>query len=414
MLARHDGRIVFVRGVIPGERVSARIVRRAKGVAWAEVVEILDASPDRRATTADPSCGGASFAHIAPARQLTLKAEIIADAFRRIGKHPLAEVPAVRPSPERGYRLRARLHVRDRRVGFFRDGTHTLCDAAPSGQLRDDTLAAVGGLVETLGSAADAIDALTVAENVAARSRVVHLEPRPGTALDGLEAAAALTDGVSGLTISTANGRFVSLAGAPTVTDTALDLLGADPPIDAGVAWTRHATSFFQANRYLTGAVVRKVLAELADVADGVIADCYAGVGLFAVAIAARGSRVVAIEGDRWSGADLAVNAQPFADRLTVVTSSVEQTLAAPAPDGLAAVVVDPPRTGMSPDALRGAVAWRPRRLVYVSCDPPTLARDAAVLFAAGYTLVRIEAFDLFPNTPHVETVAVFDRNSNP
>src|SRR5690349_23076982 len=210
MIARQDGRIVFLRGVIPGERVLARIVRQAKGVAWAEVVEILEPSPDRRATAADPACGGASFAHIAPARQAALKAEIIADAFRRIGKHPLAEPPMVRPSPERGYRLRARLHVRDRRVGFFRDGTHTICDAAPSGQLRDDSLVACQAMVDALGPAADALDAVTVAEDVAARARVVHLEPRAGAPLGGLEAGARLVDGVTGATISTGTGRLVT------------------------------------------------------------------------------------------------------------------------------------------------------------------------------------------------------------
>jgi tRNA/tmRNA/rRNA uracil-C5-methylase (TrmA/RlmC/RlmD family) len=95
MLARHEGRVVFVRGAIPGERVMARIVRQAKGVAWAEVLEILEPSPDRRSSPVDPACGGAHFAHISLERQLTLKAEIVADAFRRIGKHPLAESPRV-------------------------------------------------------------------------------------------------------------------------------------------------------------------------------------------------------------------------------------------------------------------------------------------------------------------------------
>jgi len=405
MLARHEGRVVFVRGVIPGERVMARIVRQTKGVAWAELHKILEPSPDRRSSPVDPACGGAYFAHMSPERQRALKADIIADAFRRIGKHPLAEPPRVAGSPEHGYRLRARLHVRDRQVGFFREGTHTLCDAGPSGQLREDSLVAARAVVNALGRRADDCDALTLAEDVAGRSRIVHLEARPGATLEDLDGPSLLLDGISGATAS-AGRRVFTLAGLPIVTDTARDLFGGDSPIDSGVRWSRHATSFFQANRFLAGAVVRRVLS----IIDGdVVADLYSGVGLFAVALGARGSHVLAVEGDASSGGDLAVNAHPLADRIDVVQSSVESAVARLPPPGLDAIVIDPPRTGLTSEARRGVVAWRPRRVVYVSCDPPTLARDAAGLFAAGYQLQGIEAFDFFPNTPHVETLAVFD-----
>jgi 23S rRNA (uracil1939-C5)-methyltransferase len=410
MLARHEGRVVFVRGAIPGERVLAQIVRQAKGVAWAEVREVLEPSPDRRPAPADSACGGAYFAHVSPTRQRALKAEIIADAFRRIGKHRLAEPPRVAGSEERGYRLRARLHIRDRQIGFFREGSHTLCDAGLSGQLREDSLVAVRAVVNALGRRADDCEALTLAEDIPARSRVVHLEPRPGATLEDLDGPSLIVAGVSGATAS-AGRRAFTLAGSPIVTDTASDLFAGDAPIGVGVQWVRHAPSFFQANRFLAGDLVRHVLS----VADGeVVADLYSGVGLFGVALGARGCRVLAVEGDASSGGDLAVNAQAFADRIDVVQSSVESVVARVPPAGLDTVVVDPPRTGLTADALRGVVAWRPRRVVYVSCDPPTLARDAAALFGAGYRLHGIEAFDLFPNTPHVEAVAVFDVSAAP
>jgi 23S rRNA (uracil1939-C5)-methyltransferase len=405
MLARHEGRIVFVRGAIPGERVTAQIVRQAKGVAWAHVREILEPSPDRRSALADPACGGTYFAHVAPARQRALKAEIIADAFRRIGKHQLAEPPRVTGAEERGYRLRARLHIRDRQIGFFREGTHALCDAGPSAQLREDSLVAVRAVVTALGTRADDCDTLTLAEDIAVRSRVVHFEPRPGATLEDLDGPSLIVGGISGATAS-AGRRSFTLAGIPVVTDTAADLMGGDSPMESGVRWTRHATSFFQANRFLAGRLLGHVLS----VAEGdVVADLYAGVGLFAVALGARGCHVLAVEGDTSSGGDLAVNAGAFADHIDVAPISVESAVARPRPSGLDAVIVDPPRTGLSSEALTGLVAWRPRRVVYVSCDPPTLARDAARLFGAGYRLHGIEAFDLFPNTPHVETVAVFE-----
>jgi len=142
------------------------------------------------------------------------------------------------------------------------------------------------------------------------------------------------------------------------------------------------------------------------------VVDLYAGAGLFAVAAAiARGASVTAVEGDRVSSADLADNAQQAGGHVEAIHASVEAFTAkarrsADAPD---VVIVDPPRTGMSKDALTGAIGLKAARVVYVSCDVATLARDARRLLDAGYGLDRIDAFDLFPNTPHVETVARFE-----
>jgi len=381
MLARHEGQVVFVSGAIPGERVRVRIERRIKNTLFATTVEVLDASADRREPICDAACGGLSFAHVQYARQLALKGAIVADAFQRIARITLPE-PAVSPSPETGYRLRARLHVRNGRAGFFREGTHDWCDAGPTGQLSPECLAAATDAVRGLGPAAVLCEAVIVSENVAASERALLLEPVP-------------------------DGRLPALADARMeVSDTAAALFGADPPIDAGVTWTRHVRSFFQGNRFLTGDLVRYVLAQAPG--DRCL-DLYAGVGLFAVALAARGSRVVAVEGDEFSARDLALNAEPWGDRLRTIRAAVEEASAGDrlggAPD---VVVLDPPRTGLSPRALQRVVDCRAPRIVYVSCDPPTLARDAAALAKHGLVVESAQAFDLFPNTPHVEAVVSF------
>ena len=135
--------------------------------------------------------------------------------------------------------------------------------------------------------------------------------------------------------------------------------------------------------------------------------DLYAGVGVFAVSLAALGrTRVTAVEGDRVTGADLAANAKPFPG-LRVVRSPVEAFLGAGGGGGDETLIVDPPRTGMSRDAMAAVVARGARRVVYVSCDVATLARDVRRLVDAGYELAHVEAFDLFPSTAHVETLAV-------
>lgn len=386
MLARLDGQVVFVRGAIPGERVRARIERRQKGVLFAETIEVLDASPDRRAPRCHPACGGSAYVHIAIERQRTLKSEILRDAFARIGRITLDAPPAVAASPEDGYRMRARLHVRDARegsLGFFLEGTHQLCDAASTGQLRADTLAAARDALRASPRAARA-RAVTVTENV------------PGTERAFLVEEADTDDTPAGLVVDDA------------VTDTAATLWhGAAPPIRPDVAWRRRVTSFFQGNRYLTGALVDAVLAEAGDGTD--VVDLYAGGGLFSVAMAAQGRDVVAIESDPSSSRDLAENAAPFGERLRPLAATVEAGLDRSARNRPSLVVLDPPRIGASAEAIASIVALRAPRIVYVSCDPATLARDAAKIVAAGYAVRSVAGFDMFPNTAHVEAVARFD-----
>ncbi len=405
MVARHDGRVVFVAGALPGERVRARVERRARQLIWARVTEVVEPSDDRRPVEGDPDCGGMAYAHIRYERQLAIKAEVVADAFRRIGRMAVPGPVSVRASPETGYRLRARFQVAGGRAVFFREGTHEPCDAAATRQLAPESSDAVGRALEVLGPRVSGIEAVVLAENVAATERVVHVEGRDGARFDDLAGRIDLPAGLSGMSAGT-RGRPVTLSGRPVVTDTADELFGGASPVGSLVAWTRHAVSFFQGNRFLTGDLVRAVLG--ASEGDRMV-DLYAGVGLFALALAARGAEVVAVEGDRASVIDLAANARAAPGRLHVVGSAVEDVvtdLPDPPPD---VVVLDPPRSGVSAEALAGLASWRAPRLVYVSCDPATLARDAARLVEAGYRLATLEAFDLFPNTPHVEVLAVFD-----
>jgi len=141
-----------------------------------------------------------------------------------------------------------------------------------------------------------------------------------------------------------------------------------------------------------------------------VVVELYAGAGLFSVAAAiVRGAHVTAVEGDRFAAADLAANAATTAGGVRAVHQSVE-TFAAHHRTPPAVLLVDPPRTGMSKDALAGAIQMDAETVVYVSCDVATLARDARRFVDAGYALQAITAFDLFPNTPHVETVVAFHK----
>ncbi|HEV8397083.1 MAG TPA: TRAM domain-containing protein [Vicinamibacterales bacterium] len=401
MLARHDGQVVLVAGTIPGERVTARVERVAKAVAHAETVEVLAASPDRR-PAADWRCGGRDYAHVAYDRQRLLKAEILADAFRRLARLPLPSLPEVMASPETGYRLRARLHAAGGRLGFFREGSHALCDAEATGQLSAGTVAWIRRAESFLTAATTAaILGVEVAENIPESERTAHVEVRGPI---DRAAWAPLADGLTGLTLQGESTDVVAVAGAPVVTDRLPVSAAADAP---AVTLTRHTTAFFQANRFLLPWFVQHVVGL---VGAGPVLDLYAGVGLFGLAAAAAGhGPVTLVEGDRTSGADLESNAGAYGGRVRVIRRSVEAVLGG-RPDTAATCIVDPPRAGLSPEARAGLLRLSPSRVVYVSCDVATLARDARALVDGGYGLTSIRAVDLFPSTAHVETIALFDR----
>ena len=405
MIARHAGEVVLVAGAIPGERVAAVVSRAEKRVAFADTVRVLEPSPDRRTPDGDPACGGCLYAHIAYDRQRQLKAEVIRDAFARIGRISVESAIHVAGSTERGYRMRARFHVRDGHPGFYREGTRDLCDPRLTGQMADDSLDGVDAAVAALKAQGITVLSVELAENLTGDQRALHLdlrEPRPST--DALQRAVAAA-GLTGLTARTLDNVFHSV-GDPIVSDPLPALTNGR----AADGWLRrHPESFFQGNRFLVATLATTVLDS---VQLGSVLDLYAGVGLFAVALAASGrGEITAVEGDPSSGQDLLRNAAPFHDRLRVARSSVETFLSRGLRTPPATLIMDPPRTGMSKGAADAIARSGAGRIVYVSCDAPTMARDARRLVDAGYRLVSLQGFDLFPNTPHVETAGVFERS---
>ncbi|HJU42615.1 MAG TPA: TRAM domain-containing protein [Vicinamibacterales bacterium] len=395
MIARHDGAIVFVAGAIPGEIVEAEIEKVQRGTVWAATRDVLERSPDRLEGAPDGACGGSVFAHIGYERQRTLKTAIIEDSLRRLGHITLPEPVDVVASPIDGYRMRARLHVRGGRIGFFREATHSLCDARQTRQLSDAAMDAMDALQHSLSQLERSpVSEIELSENVPATERAVHLELVPDTDPSRL-ATVSKVAGLTGATSAPAgHPRTMELWGSPYVSDRV-----------NGATVTRHTRSFFQGNRFLLEALVNHVMGLI----DGwPVLDLYAGAGLFSVAAAAEGKgSVVAVEGDPFSAADLRRNAQGH--DIDAFAGSVE-TFLRRAPQRPGTVIVDPPRTGMSKEATAGVIRFLAHRVVYVSCDIATLARDAKQLIDAGYQIDDVRAFDLFPNTAHVETIISFSR----
>ncbi|HSC28807.1 MAG TPA: TRAM domain-containing protein [Vicinamibacterales bacterium] len=405
MIARHDGQVVFVHGAIPGERVRARVERVERQLAFAAVDEVLSPSPDRRAGLANPRCGGAVYSHIVYARQLALKADLISDAFTRLGRLPLEAPVAVAASPEHGYRMRARFHVQGATIGFFESGSHTICDAASTGQVTAASVAAAEGAVTALNESGATPVSVELAENMTADERAlfVEVEAHGSVTVDTLTGLAA-TLGLTGCAIGARDGTELA-GGTPVVADPLERVTG----LACSGMLRRHVQSFFQGNRFLITKLVTAVLD--AAPASGSVVDLYAGVGLFAVALAAAGrTAVTAVESQAASAGDLRQNAAQFGGAVRVWDGRVEHYLATARRAREETIIVDPPRTGISRDAMQAVAARAAGLVVYVSCDPATMARDARRLVDAGYVLRSLTGFDLFPNTPHVEALGVFAR----
>lgn len=414
MLARHEGQVVLVSGAIPGEVVRARIDRVVARTVRASVAEVVEASPWRRPGVADPACGGQAFSHISYPRQTAIKAEIVQDAWARIARLPWPGEPAVCASPEHGYRMRARLHGRDGRIGFLREGTHQVCGADAGGQLLPDTVTWVREVEQHAATEKLTVSAVELTEDASGAVRAVHLElgraPSPaflravGSAGPVSWALAAPEGGPRGR-----RPRGGERQSGPVTGDASLVDAVSPAPGAAGVPLRRHARAFFQGNRYLLAPLVQHVVAAIP---QGPVLDLYAGVGVFGLCAAAAGSGpVVLVEGDAVSGGDLLENAAPFG-AVQVVQAPVERYVGSPAASRFApkTVIVDPPRTGMLPDTARAVARLAAERIVFVSCDPATFARDAKLLDEGGFSLSSLTVFDLFPNTAHIESVGIFDR----
>jgi tRNA/tmRNA/rRNA uracil-C5-methylase (TrmA/RlmC/RlmD family) len=303
--------------------------------------------------------------------------------------------------------MRARLHAHGERLGFYREGTHTLCDPAATGQLLQATVDVMGEVSAALraGRVAHAAS-LEISENIDATERAIALELSSEHQEHGKWDAVLTSPAVTGAAV-TRRGQVLASRGDLSVHD----VLEIETPAGTvSLRLARQAGAFFQGNRYLLRSLVTRVSSHLP---NGALVDLYAGSGVFGLAHAAAGrGAVTLVESDRLALEDLRSNAHPYLGGITVIGAPVERVLTSGPAIMAPTMLVDPPRTGLSRGVAAALVASPASRLVYVSCDVATLARDVKALGDGGFRLRAIELFDLFPNTAHVETVAVLDRYS--
>jgi 23S rRNA (uracil1939-C5)-methyltransferase len=415
-LAHHDGATVFVPFVLPAERVAVEEVEQKKKFVRGRVERILSASPERVAAHCAHFgvCGGCDYQHIAYEAQLKFKSGILRETLRRIGKIEWAGEITPHGSQPWAYRNRAQWKVRPLEIAG---------DDATASETGADAGAKLGiGYFRANSTALCAVEDCSIISPLLLRTLLaLRAALAAGTLPRGLREIEAFVDAADARLLLTA-----TFAGFPSraaehaetfrrVVPEIASLLFHDPSHDRmelyGPGFLEYAAggishrvghfSFFQVNRFLVEEFAREVVER--EEGGRLALDLFAGVGLFSIPLAKRFARVLAVESNPAAARDLETNTRGKGS-IEVRSAEVEQFLKRNK-ERPEAVVLDPPRAGMTPESVERLGRLRPERITYVSCEPPTLARDLALFRSAGYDCTEVHLFDLFPQTFHMETV---------
>jgi 23S rRNA (uracil1939-C5)-methyltransferase len=385
-----DGRAVFVPFGLPGERVRIRLVEEKRGFARAELVEILEASPQR----IEPRCihfgvcGGCHYQNLPYEEQLKAKAEILRDQLARIGRIenlPVQDMVAG-PGPW-NYRNHVQFHLTEEgKLGFMTAGVPKVFAISechlPAGSINSlwPQLAFEPGMdLERISLRSGAEDQLMlVLESDSPEPPELEIEA-------GISATHVFEE------------HTVVIAGDDHVVMRVLDR-------DFKVS----AASFFQVNTAMAGRMVAHLLASLPVPSAATLLDVYCGVGLFSAFLAPKCERLIGIESSPSACDDFAANLDEF-ENVEIYEGLAEDVI--PYLEVASHIVlVDPPRAGLDKRVIDRILKLAPRVIAYVSCDPSTLARDAARLINGGYRLKQVTPFDLFPQTYHIESISIFEK----
>lgn len=405
-LGRHEGKVIFVDGGLPGETVRASIVDNHKRYAQARVAEVVKPAAERIAEPrcphfGDPDerfsrrglanagrfCGGCQWQHADYAAQLRYKQSILVDQLQRIGRidDPLVRPPLGMETPWH-YRNNAQFSLSSAgTLGFVGIDGQTVVDVDVCYIVHP----LLWDLVEELELDFPALERVTLRAGIHTGDQMVILE----TAED--EPPAIEIDIKSSCVLQLTDGPAVSLAGDTFIEE---ELLGHRFRISAG--------SFLQVNTDMAARLVEVVHDYLAPRGYEVLLDLYCGVGTFGICLSDSVAEVIGVEENPVAVDDAVINAQAVEGSVWFYEGPVEAALPGVEED-VDLVVLDPPRTGVEQAALETLAGLRPSRIAYVSCDPATLARDVRRLREYGYDLVEVQPVDLFPQTYHVEAVAL-------
>lgn len=427
-VGRYEGRVLFVPGGIPGERVRVEIIEERRGHARAELLEILRPAPER----VEPQYplltdSGCQWQHIAYPAQLTWKAHIVRQLLVRIGKqpeaivHPTIGMPSgispwhyrnialfsVGPQGEVGFKLTESHEIQDLESCELLHPALDMAYQRVRGKLKQYFGESLAEMIQgfTIRGAIGAVSPSGSPSAVKAVPTLLSIHARPGSVLENPQELAqelmTAAPGIVGVIIERVGGRYGRvIAGQEFLTDVVL-----------GRRFRISADSFFQVNMVQTPVLVERAVAMLEPQLSDIVLDGYSGVGLFSMFLAPRTARVIAIESQPSAVMDARANAtMNNLNNITTLEGTLERLLGQLyyRRERIDLALVDPPRAGCHPKALQALQSLAPRAICYVSCDPSTLARDIASLCAnQRYRLVAAQPIDMFPQTYHIECIAL-------
>jgi 23S rRNA (uracil1939-C5)-methyltransferase len=385
-----DNRAIFVPFGLPGERVRVRLIEEKKNYARGEIVEILEPSQDRINAKCKHfgECGGCHYQILPYEKQLQAKTEVLIDQLKRIAKienpHVQRMVPCLNPW---NYRNHMRFSLDENgKLGFQAPNSHKVIPITEC-HLPEASINELWPQLE--------FEAGANVERVSLRTGndddIILVLESDSPEMPKLEVEA----GISVAHIYEEN--TVVLAGGEHILMRVLDK-------DFKVS----AASFFQVNTVMAGKMVEHLIANLPITPSTTLLDVYCGVGLFSAFLASRCKTVIGIESSASACEDFTVNLDEF-DNVELYEGNAEEVIPflEAKPDF---VVVDPPRAGLDKTVVDGILKVKPNLIAYVSCDPSTLARDAAGLINGGYHLKDVTPFDLFPQIYHIESISLFEQ----
>ena len=427
-VAHIEGCAVFIPNAVAGEKVRVRVEKAQKTWAAGKIVEILEKSPHRvnRECEVAKLCGGCDFWHMDYAEETRLKAERLKNCLNRIGGENLAEVPILAAPDCHGYRNKAQYPVAVKKgrayAGFYRAGTHDVVENARCRILPEEIDAAKDAVIDYVNQYR-----VSVYDETTGKGLLRHIYVRRGAvsgqvlvclAVNGEkiprpEALVQRLGGIPGFTtlvlsVNTKRGnavlgdRFLTLHGPGYIEDTL-----------CGLNFRLSPRSFYQVNHHQAQRLYQMAISQAGITKADTVLDLYCGVGTITLAMAGAAGKVIgvevvpqAVEDAKDNAARNGItNAEFFCGDAGQAALELEKSGVRPD-----VVVVDPPRKGLNADTIEALHRMSPRRIVYVSCDPATLARDVALLKERGYTLKTAAAADLFPRCAHVETVVTLSR----
>ena len=404
-IARTPDGVGFVAGALPGEEVEAEIEELRKNFWKGRTTRVHRASP-HRVRGPHAACAGCDWGHFDPAQALKSKRELFLETMERIGGQPagsFGDLPA-EPSPLR-YRLRNRFHLSGAgaatAIGYFVPRTHRVEPLADCDVVSQETIALLPRFREAIAGTGARVESLTLLESPDSGQRLVHGLLCPGQTQGAARAVlSAISPLAAGVEVSGAGGGTRLQSGAPTLTITA-----------GGRPFPVSADTFVQANRHLIDKLSEAVRDLARGVPSGRALDAFGGSGLFGGALLDAGHTVTSVEGSRSAvrDAEMAHAIWPDADRWTIVGSDVASFAARQTRD-FDLAVLDPPRAGLGTE-LSALLAQRvASRILYVSCEPATLARDLPAILSRGFRISAARLYDLFAATHRIEAIVVLDR----